>query len=191
MASPPTIDTGDRFPLRYAFRPELGNLVYMLLLPVLFLVLPGAYFADQGGPYPLGRIWPALLLAPVGALGLVLAVACVRTRVGWTVDETHVEMWVQGLVRRNVERVPRSDYVALGTLAGEQPGFLRNRPRFQVILWHRDDAIRQVILYAGPSEKRFRERLDTYQRLFGLPVDPPGLALMEMPDWFLAARGPR
>ena len=187
MASPPTIDCGDRLPLRYSFRPQLGSLPYMLLLAVLFGVLPIAYLASQGGPYPLSRIWLPLVLVPVGAIGLLLAAVCVRSRVGWRVDDAQVEMWVQGLLRRTVDRVPRSEYVALVTPPGEQPGFIGSRRRYQVILWHRDEAIRQVILYAGPSETRFRERLESYRLLFGLPVNPPELELVEMPDWMLDA----
>lgn len=159
----------------------------MLLLATLFGVLPVAYVLDQGPPYLSSRYWLLLVLLPVGLLGAVLAVASVRNRVGWRIDESHVEMWTRGLVRRRSERIARAEYVALITVSGEQPGFLGSRPRYQIVLWHGADPMRQILLYAGPSERRFRARLDAYTTLLGLPLNPPGLDLVEMPDRMLAA----
>lgn len=177
--TPPTIDMGENLPLRCSLRPAMDGLTTALILVVLFLVLPVAYWADQRPP--LSRAWPIAVLMPVGLLGAWWAVACVRIRIRWTIDETHVEVSLRSVLGTTTSRVPRSEYVALVTPHGTQPGFTGVRARYQVVLWHPDQAVKQVVLYAGPSESRFEARLDTYRTLFGLPVNPPGLDIVEVP----------
>ncbi len=175
----PTIDVGPRFPLRYSFRPGMDGLVYALMLVALFLVLPIAYWIDERPA--ISRAWPLVVASLLGVLGLVWAVACVRVRVGWVVDETHVQMSSRGLIATQTSRIPRSEYVAIVTPNGLQPGFIGERTRYQIVLWHPDDPMKQIVLYAGPNERLYQERLETYRVLLALPVNPPGLDLIEIP----------
>lgn len=177
-SGPPTIDVGPRFPLRYSFRPGMDGLVYALMLSVLFFILPIAYWIDERPS--LGRAWPLLAMLLLGALGVVWTIACVRVRVGWRIDESTVEMSSRGLITTQTSRIPRTEYVAIVTPTGLQPGFVGNRPRYQIVLWHPDDPMKQIVLYAGPNERLYQERLETYRALFALPVNPPGLDLIEL-----------
>ena len=178
-SSPPTIDMGSRFPLRSVVRPELHNLPYALLLAVLFLVLPLAYYADPQSKAPtrLVEAWPHLVVSLAGLLALPWIAICLRSRVVWTIDGTAVEVSLRGLFTTQTSREPLSAYTSLATPLESQPGFVRPRRRFTIILVHATAPVRRVVLYAGPDEERFQERLEAHRRLFALPIEPPGQSL--------------
>ena len=175
-SSPPTIDMGSRYPLRSVVRPELHNLPYALLLAVLFLVLPLAFFADlqSKAPTRLAEAWPELVVSLVGLLAVPWIALCFRSRVLWSIDGTAVEVSLRGLFTTQTSREPLDAYTALVTPLASQPGFIGPRPRYTIVLLHSAAPVRNVVLYAGPDEQRFSERLEAYRQLFALPINPPG-----------------
>lgn len=165
---------GERFPLTHSVHPMRGGVVYLLLGAVLLLVLPVAYLLDTGAR---PEWWTFIVLAG-GLACAVGTVAALRMRVRFVIDEKSVSVAFRTLSGTQSTVVPLSEYVALVTTALHEPAFVGTRPVHHIVLWHRDDSMKQVQLWVGHDEKKLAARLAQYQALFGLPVNPPGLQVL-------------
>jgi len=178
MQKIPRVDMGERLPLRHSLRPYARSVVPLAVGVTLLLVLPVAYTLDTRTP--LNGL--ALLFMAVGLLMLYAMIYTARCRISWEITAQAVALRFRHMFRTQASEAPLSEYVALLTPVSREPGFLGTREVKQIVLWHGEAAAKQVTLYAGRDDKVFASRLATYQRLFRLPVNPPGVEVMELPD---------
>jgi hypothetical protein len=177
MQKIPRVDMGESLPLRRSVRPMLSALPYFALGATLLGFLPLALTLTT--PSKLG--WPLVLVAAVGAACALGCVWSVCFRVTYEVTASHAQVRLRRFWSTRTSQVPLSEYVALLTLTSAEPALIGTRGVRQILLWHRSESVKQVMLFAGRNEKKFAQRLEAYRRLFGLPVNPPGLDVVELP----------
>jgi hypothetical protein len=171
--APPDVDMGPQLPLRFTWRPLLGDLVYALLLGAWFCVIPAAYVLNQG--LPLSAILERWGWAAVFFLGGAVSVAgigfCLLTRLEVEVTDSEVHQRGGGTLRDRTWSEPLAHYTSLRVERRHHPAWLGARDEFGIHLCHGGDASRSVVLYWGRSERRLRERLARYSELLGLDAE--------------------
>ncbi len=179
---------GDEFPLRFERRHHLQNFVYLLLGAVLFWVLPVAYLFSAKSLRDLSlQDWPLFVVLGAGFVMVLATIYSVFSRVAITIDaEKAIFEVFEPLVAKGKESVPLGEYSALLTSLGAVPGFIGDKPSYQIMLWHPRYSAKQVVLFFHIKKELFDERLAAYTKLFELPVNPESLKVVEID---LAGRG--
>ncbi|MFP2909744.1 hypothetical protein ACLESD_32795 [Pyxidicoccus sp. 3LFB2] len=170
--APPGVDMGHHLPLRFIWRPLLGDVVYALLLGTWLCVLPAAYLLDRGLSLAsiLENWWWALAFALGGALSVVGALRSLLTRLEVEVTDSHVLQRGGGTLRGRTWSEPLARYTALRVEHRHHPDWLGAKDEFGIHLCHGEDASRSVVLHWGRSRRQFQARLARYSELLGLDV---------------------
>ncbi|WP_164014730.1 hypothetical protein [Pyxidicoccus trucidator] len=171
--APPGVDMGSHLPLRFTWRPLLGDVVYALLLGTWFCVLPAAYLLDQGLTlsFILENWWWALLFVLGGTFSVVATLRGVLTRLEVEVTDSQVRQRGGGTLRDKTWSEPLERYTALRVEHRHHPDWLGARDEFGIHLCHGEDDSRSVVLHWGRSRRHFQARLARYSELLGLSVE--------------------
>ncbi|NMO17744.1 hypothetical protein HPC49_41155 [Pyxidicoccus fallax] len=168
----PSVDMGRHLPLRFTWRPWLGEVVYPLLVLALFCVLPVAFVLDQKVPLSevLTTWWWLVLVGCGGFLGVGGTLACVLTRLQVEVTSEEVRQRGAGALRGQTWTEPMSHYIGLSIEHRHHPNWLGGKDEYGIYLCHGEDVSRSILLFWGRSERRFRQRLAHYSELLRLGV---------------------
>lgn len=175
------IDTGDRFPLSCVMRPQISAAPHLFLGATLFLILPTCFAMDRS--VPLRSDWFTFFFMGVGTLCLLGALYCVSSFVKYRITQKEVLLECAEFPCKTVVSEPLISYSALITNVSETTGILGNREVYEIILWHHQHSVKQVVLYAGSNRQKFEQRLEVYKTLFQLPVNPPGVDINLVPNF--------
>ena len=179
MAYGPTngqrINAGTAFPLRNSVRYLAGERGYAYAMAALFFVVPLGYIADTGS---FG--WLLALFLTIGTAAIVLVIATFYNRATIKVDSQYVHFELRRLFRRTMrDKEPLASYSALIAMTGKERGFPFTRDVHSIVLWHKDESVKQALLFQHHNGKRYAQRLADYEELFRLPVNPPSLELYD------------
>ncbi len=171
--APPYVDMGQQLPLRFTWRPLLGDVVYALLLGTWFCVIPAAYVLDQGLSFSaiVESWWWAVVFFVGGVFSVVGTLSCLLTRLEVEVTSSEVRQRGGGTLRERTWSEPLAHYTSLRVEHRHHPDWLGAKDEFGLHLCHAEDASRSVVLYWGRSERRLQERLLLYSELLGLEVE--------------------
>lgn len=175
------IDTGDRFPLGCVMRPQLSAAPHLFLGATLFLVLPICF--AMGRSVPIQTDWFTMFFMAVGTLCLLGGLYCVSSFVKYQITSKEVLLECAEFPCKTSVSEPLSSYSALITNVSETTGLLGNREVYEIVLWHNQHSVKQVVLYAGSNRQKFEQRLETYKFMFKLPVNPPGVDINLVPNF--------
>src|SRR6185369_9464503 len=95
-----------------------------------------------------------------------------RFRIDYEVTASQVTVSVQHFFKRERTSTPLGQYVALITTTVKEPGFFGARKVLQILLWHQSSPEKQVVLLTTANQALFDRRIEIYQQLFRLPLNP-------------------
>ncbi|MCY1015575.1 hypothetical protein [Pyxidicoccus sp. MSG2] len=170
--APPSVDMGGHLPLRFIWRPLLGDVVYAVLIGTWFCVIPAAYVLDQGLSFTavLENWWFSIVFFLGGLFSVAGTLSCILTRLEVEVTSSQVRQSGGGALRDKTWNEPLAHYTALRVERRHHPDWIGAKDEFGIHLCHAEDASRSVLLYWGRSERRFQARLSRYSKLLGLGV---------------------
>lgn len=170
--APPSIDMGRHLPLRFSWRPLLGDVVYALLIGAWFCVIPGAYVLDRGLTFAaaMENWWFSIVFLLGGMFSVAGTLNCILTRLDVEVTDSQVRQLGGGALRDRTWNEPLAHYTSLRVERRHHPDWIGAKEEFGIHLCHGEDASRSVLLYWGRSERRFQARLSRYSELLGLGV---------------------
>jgi hypothetical protein len=173
--APPSFDMGRHLPLRFTWRPWLGQVVYPLLLLTWFWVIPVAFVLDQGVPLSevLTTWWLLVVFVAGGFLGVGGTLASILTRLHVEVTSTEVRQVGGGALRHQTWTEPLANYTVLRVEHRHHPDWIGAKDEYGIHLCHREGGSRSILLHWGRSERRFQERLARYSELLRLDVQKP------------------
>jgi hypothetical protein len=170
--APPNVDMGGHLPLRFIWRPLLGDVVYAVLIGTWFCVIPAAYVLDRGLPFTavLENWWFSIVFFLGGLFSVAGTLSCILTRLEVEVTSSQVRQSGGGALRDKTWNEPLERYTVLRVERRHHPDWIGTKDEFGIHLCHAEDASRSVLLYWGRSERRFQARLSRYSKLLGLGV---------------------
>lgn len=175
------IDTGDRFPLACVMRPQIAAAPHLLLGATLFLIMPIGLAMDQSIPFQTDCF--SMFFMGVGLLCLMGGLYCLSSFVKYEVSAKEVKLECAEFPCKTSLTEPLSAYTAILTNVSEVTGLFGSREVYEIILWHGQHSVKQVVLYAGSDRQKFEKRLELYKRMFRLPVNPAYIDISLVPNF--------
>ncbi|MBX9725444.1 MAG: hypothetical protein K2X81_28865, partial [Candidatus Obscuribacterales bacterium] len=170
------IDMGSTFPLKAHIRP------YWVLAPVpLFLAL-----LFIGGTIIYSVIAKQLIISDVfmiismliGIVCLIIGAYYYSGTLKYEITASELQLTIGGCLGKSKEIEPLKSYCALVSKESVSDD---GSSEYYIILWHNKFFAKNVNLYIGYDENTFVKRMAELEVLLGLPVNPSGLEVVEIP----------